>query len=262
MPRTRSCKASNCLRPGHIGEVASLWRYPVKSMAGESLRAVHLHPAGLFGDRLLALESAGAALGKPLLAGAERTAILLCRASLDLGVPEAAWRDGEALAPWVEVTVPEVGRYRASDPELIRALQHSLKTPHALWLKTSPQPMTDCRPLGLISMGTVRQLSKEFGLPIDGQRFRANLVLKLSDDRGFVEDELVGRRIRLGTDAVIRVTERDPRCRIITLDPGSGEAIPALMRHVARTHDGKVGIYGVTETPGPLAVGDPVLLLP
>ncbi len=250
------------MQPGHIGEVASLWRYPVKSMAGEPLRAVRLHAAGIFGDRLLALESAGAALGKPLLAGAERTAILLCRAALDPAVPEIIWRDGDALAPSVSVTVPGMGRYGASDPELIGVLQRYLGTPHELWLKTSPQPMTDCRPLGLMSTGTVRQLSEELGLPIDGQRFRANLILRFADERGFIEDEVAGRRIRIGTDAVVRITERDPRCRIITLDPGTGEAMPALMRHVARVHDGKVGVYGVTERPGPLAVGDPVLLLP
>ncbi len=256
------------MQPGHIGEVASLWRYPVKSMAGEPLRAVHLHAAGIFGDRLLAFESAGAALGKPLLAGAERTAILLCRAALIPGDQEVedVWRDGGALAPSVEVAIPEMGRYRAGDPEIIRALRQYLATPHALRLKTSPQPMTDCRPLGLISTQTVRQLSEELGTPIDAQRFRANLILRFREDRGFaqgfVEDALVGRRLRIGEHAVVRITERDPRCRIIALDPNSGEAMPTLMRHVARAHDGKVGIYGVTEVPGPLAVGDPVLLLP
>lgn len=259
---TRSSKGSSHLLPGHIGEVASLWRYPVKSMAGESLQAVKLHAAGIFGDRLLAFESAGAARGKPLLAGAERTAILLCRAALDATVPEEVWRDGGALAPFVEVTVPGEGRYRASDPTLFPALQRHLQTPHALWLKTGPRPMTDCRPLGLLSTQTVRQLSEELALPVDGQRFRANLVLQFFDNRGFIEDELVGRRIRIGEAAVLRITERDPRCRIITLDPGSGEAMPALMRHVARVHEGKVGIYGVTEASGPLTVGDPVLLLP
>ncbi len=177
-------------------------------------------------------------------------------------MPETVWRDGEALTSFVEVSIPGAGRYRASDPELLRALRLYLQTPHTLWLKTGPQPMTDCRPLGLLSTQTVRQLSDELGLPINGQRFRANLILKLADDRGFREDELVGRRIRIGRDAVVRVTERDPRCRIITLDPGSGEAMPTLMRHVARVHEGKVGIYGATETPGLLAVGDPVLLLP
>ncbi len=100
---------------------------------------------------------------------------------------------------------------------------------------------------------------------VDSQRFRANILLDLdipADAPGaFPEDVLVGRRIRLGTDAVMFVKERDPRCRIITLDPSTGEPMPELMRHVTRNHHGKVGIYAATEVPGMLIEGDPVYLL-
>ena len=38
--------------------VAELWRYPVKSMAGERLRKVNLTPLGLDGDRIVHVENA------------------------------------------------------------------------------------------------------------------------------------------------------------------------------------------------------------
>src|SRR5215218_7907000 len=37
------------------GEVLELWRYPVKSMAGEGLACTHVDPGGVVGDRAHAL---------------------------------------------------------------------------------------------------------------------------------------------------------------------------------------------------------------
>ena len=153
--------------------------------------------------------------------------------------------------------------YAADDPALLPALQQYLRASYPLWLKSGVQPMTDCRPLALVSAQTVQQLSAELGIAVDAQRFRANILIDLEAEyaEGFAEDHLVGRRLQLGDTAVLTVKERDPRCRIITLDPKTGEAMPALMRHVAREHEGKVGIYAATARPGPLAVGDPIYLI-
>ncbi len=246
-----------------IGRIRELWRYPVKSMGGEQLASVELLPYGIAGDRLLALESAATPIGKPLLAGAERTAVLLCRARLRGGAGPEHFAAGDRLAPLIEILLPgSADAFGAADPALIPALQRYLRADYPLWLKSSTEPMTDCRPLALLSIQTVEQLSVELGTALDAQRFRANILLDLEGRQGgFPEDFLVGRRIRLGSAATLLVKERDPRCRIITLDPQTGEAMPALMRHVARRHEGKVGIYAVTAAPGPLAAGDPVYLL-
>ncbi len=40
---------------GSIGEVTSLWRYPVKSMMGEQLMDAYFTPQGMLGDRAYAL---------------------------------------------------------------------------------------------------------------------------------------------------------------------------------------------------------------
>ena len=55
--------------------------------------------------------------------------------------------------------------------------------------------LTDCRPVSLISLQTVRQVEEELGRPVDKRRFRSNVYLNLTSERGFAEDELVGRRI-------------------------------------------------------------------
>ena len=40
-----------------IGRIESVWRYPVKSMAGEELPETYAGFAGIWGDRLFAFKS-------------------------------------------------------------------------------------------------------------------------------------------------------------------------------------------------------------
>lgn len=41
---------------------------------------------------------------------------------------------------------------------------------------------------------------------------------------------------------MISILERDPRCKMITIDPETAEANPEVLREVARSHDGKIGV--------------------
>ena len=63
--------------------------------------------------------------------------------------------------------------------------------------------MTDCRPISLFSLQTARQLGEEVGAVLDKRRFRANVYLDLGDPGGFSENELVGRKVRIGSKVVI-----------------------------------------------------------
>jgi uncharacterized protein YcbX len=64
-----------------VGRVESLWRYPVKSMRGESLPEAFAGFAGVYGDRVYAIRSSAAPKGFPYLTGREQPAMLRCRAS-------------------------------------------------------------------------------------------------------------------------------------------------------------------------------------
>ena len=65
--------------------------------------------------------------------------------------------------------------------------------------------MTDCRPVSLFSLQTVRQLAVETGTVPDKRRFRANVYLDLGSAPGFAEDRFVDRKLRLGVKAVVAV---------------------------------------------------------
>ncbi len=208
-----------------VGTVAEVWRYPIKSMGGERVRAVYAAPRGLRGDRRLAFSSSGAPVGKPMLSGEERHRMLRCTARF-LFAPET---DAPVEPVCVEVTTHTGERLRAAAP-------------------------------ALMSLGTLGQLSDEMGFPVEPARFRENILLDLPGFDGFGEDAFVGRTLRIG-EAEIAIKERDPRCRIITVDPATGALLPELMKLVAREHESKAGVYGVAVVPGIVAEGDPVLLL-
>ena len=74
-------------------------------------------------------------------------------------------------------------------------------------------------------------------------------------------NQIVSRRLRIGERAEIAVMDRDPRCKMITLDPDTAEANPEVMRRVARDHGGTAGIYAAVVIEGAISAGDPVALV-
>ena len=96
---------------------------------------------------------------------------------------------------------------------------------------------------------------------VDKRRFRANIYLHLDDASGFAENVYVGRKLRVGQKAVLSVLERDPRCKMITLDPNTAQASPELLRRVRDSHEGKAGLYGAVLAEGTVRPGDEIRLL-
>jgi uncharacterized protein YcbX len=99
------------------------------------------------------------------------------------------------------------------------------------------------------------------GIPLDQRRFRANIYLNLAAGDSFAEDELIGRRLRIGSRAVITVLERDPRCKMISLDPDTGAHNPEVLRKVAQAHGACAGIYCAVLVEGIVAKDDSIELL-
>ena len=55
--------------------------------------------------------------------------------------------------------------------------------------------------------------------------------------------------------------ERDPRCKMITLDPDTAEPNPEVMRCLAKGHDSKAGVYATVLIEGVIRVGDEIALV-
>jgi uncharacterized protein len=235
-----------------VGTVESLWRYPVKSMSGEAMTEVFMGFAGIYGDRCFAWKNSSARKGFPYLTAREQQQMLRFRPQFRYSertvrppnlteamsiAPGITPANGEPKDLKLDVVTPSGAVIPIDDPALMKMLQEELRGENHLTLLRSDRALTDCRPVSLISLQTVGQLEAELSLPVDKRRFRANIYLNLTSDSGFAEDELVGRKLRVGSSAEIMILERDPRCKMISLDPDTGEHNPEVLRKVAQGHD-------------------------
>ncbi|MEO6971231.1 MAG: MOSC domain-containing protein, partial [Chthoniobacterales bacterium] len=259
-----------------IGTVESLWRYPVKSMAGEELDAVFAGFAGVYGDRLFAFQSSATRKGLPYLTAREQNQMVLYRPRFrhpEKTIAPANLTEAEKLGSGttpvygepedltLDVTTPTGRTVPIDHPELPGMLCAGIDQGHHLALRRSERAQTDCRPLSLFAVQTASKLAEETGLPVDKRRFRANLYLDLTTSEGFAEDAFVGRSLRIGPKVTVSVLQRDGRCVIMTLDPDTAEKAPALLKALAQNHEGMAGVYAAVLVEGMIRKGDTVELL-
>lgn len=259
-----------------IGTVESLWRYPVKSMGGEALTEVFMGFSGIYGDRCFAFKNSSAGKGFPYLNATGQQQMLRYRPQFrhaDRAVKPPNLMEAMSIAPGVtpanaepndlilDVVTPSGAVVAVDDRVLIEMLGEGLRGENHLTLVRSDRALTDCRPVSLMSLQTVRQIEAELGIPIDRRRFRDNIYVNLAADSGFAEDEWVGRKLRIGSSGMMMVLERDPRCAMISLDPDTGEHNPEVLRKIAQAHATFAGIYCAVLVEGMLTKGDSIELL-
>jgi len=244
-------------------------------MRGEKLQEAFIAFSGVYGDRLYAFLNADAPAGFPYLTGRELAEMLLYRPKFRHPAKAACppnLAEAERMSPGltpvypspadlvVDVEPPTGDVLAIDSPALHDRLRAGNGAAHELTLLRSDRAMTDCRPVSLISTQTVSAVG-EGGMALDQRRFRANIYIDLGSAAGFTEDTFVGRPLQIGAKAVISVLERDPRCKMITLDPDTGQASPEILRKIARMHDGKAGVYGAVLVEGTVRPGDEIMLL-
>jgi uncharacterized protein YcbX len=244
-------------------------------MRGEEIDEAFVGFPGIYGDRVYAFESSGAPKGFPYLTARELGTMLMCqprfRDAARMGKPSNL-EEAEAMGPGVtprypgaeelalDVEMPDGERLDILAPELLEFLQEGVRADHVLRLRRSHRAMTDCRPVSLFSLQTVQQLGDEVGIRLDKRRFRANIYVDLKSGKGFDEDLLLGRTIRIGDKATIAVLDRDPRCKMITLDPETAEPNPDIIKQLARLHETKAGVYGAVLVEGIIRKGDEIFV--
>lgn len=224
-----------------VGRVAALWRYPVKSMAGEALDGVEVSWSGLAGDRRWAFIRDGQVRsGFPWLTMRERPELAHYR-------PRFAEPDRPNASP-VLVCTPSGGEFDVADPALAAELGPGVRV-----LKQD-RGVFDTMPLSLLTTQTLASLGRLIGAGLAARRFRPSLLVETCGG-DFPEDARVGRVLRIG-GLRMRVDQRDQRCVMVTIDPVTLRRNPAILRAIARERDARPGVYGSTTEPGRLTVGD------
>lgn len=234
-----------------IGHIEALFRYPVKSMAGERLDSANLGWHGLDGDRRLAFRKMDDRSGFPWLTAGKLPDLLLfaphSRDGAQGDLPtHVRTPDGEEMPLFGEELAAEVGR-RHGAPVQMMQMKHGV---------------FDEASISVIASDTVDEISRSAGRSTDIRRFRPNIVARLLQSGPFQEDAWVGGVLSFGEgddSPSVAVTMRDLRCSMINLDPDSAASSPEMMKTVVRMHQNTAGIYGTVTRIGRLAVGQPIL---
>jgi uncharacterized protein YcbX len=98
-------------KPTELGEVVSLWRYPVKSMMGEELNATEITERGLFGDRAYALVDNADGKAATAKNPREWPALFNCRATFVEPLQRAT------SLPAVRITLPDGKRVKSDQDD-------------------------------------------------------------------------------------------------------------------------------------------------
>ena len=257
-----------------LGTLETICRYPVKSMAGEDIVETFVGYGGVMGDRVYGFIRAGGMRGIPWHTGREQENLVIFRPRFRRSEATTVPADADfslALGPGlnpvlptaeafeVEVAMPDGRVLPVQAAELAAELERLGGA--AVTLRFSERSLSDCRPISLFGNATVRGLAAELGRPIDRRRFRANFYADWADDRPFREDQLVGCTVQIGDKLRLAILERDARCKMITIDPDTGETSPEIHRHVMAAHEGTAGVYAAVLREGVVRKGDPIALV-
>lgn len=226
---------------GHEGHIASLHRWPVKSMGGERVGELAVDARGVLGDRARAVWDLDR---DKRLTAREAPRLLAWHARL---AGDEAWvrsPDGEERA-WSD---PACGTQLAADLGREVRLDHDDVTP----MQDLPGSLL------VTTQATLDAMPERWR---DLRRYRTNVHLAL-DAPAFAEERWEGRRLRLGAGVEVELLHPCERCVIPTRDPDTQVKDGELLRWLARTHHTLFGINArVVSGPGVLREGDPVSLL-
>jgi uncharacterized protein YcbX len=247
-----------------VGQIQSIYRYPVKGLSAEHLPSVVLAPGRtLPADRAYAIENGPSGFDPAapayfpkqrflMLMKNERLAALKTHFdeathTLTVRAGEQEAVQGDLRSPLGRATVEQFfAEFCAADlrgpPKVLHAPGHSFSD-------------VARKVVSIINLASVDDLAQAIGAPVDPLRFRGNLYV--DGWPAWREFELMDQELAVGPAARMRVVKRIVRCAATNVDPRSGArdlAIPeTLMR---RFGHGVCGVYAEVVVGGNVAGGD------
>jgi uncharacterized protein YcbX len=233
-----------------IGHVEAIFRYPIKSMAGEHLDVADLGWHGIDGDRRLALRRTQERSGFPWLSASALPELLL--------FTPLRHDDGEIPT---HVRTPDGRELAVFGDELAMEIERRHRAPvQMMHLRGG---IFDEASVSMIASDTIREIGRIAGRGFDLRRFRPNIVVRLLRPNAFEEDKWVGGVLGFGEPGDgprVSVTMRDVRCSMVNLDPDSGHSASEMLKTIVRVNQTTAGVYGTVIRTGRLAVGQAIHL--
>ena len=236
-----------------IGQVEAIFRYPVKSMAGERVDAANIGWHGIDGDRRLALRRLQERSGFPWLSASKLPGLLLF-------TPFRHEDSVEGDLP-THVRTPQGKELEVFGDELAAEIERRHRSPVQMMHMRSG--IFDDASVSVIANDTIREIGRLVGRDLDVRRFRPNILVRLLRSSPFQEDEWVGGVLSFGEPGDgprVSVTMRDVRCSMVNFDPDSARSTPEILQSIVRTNQNNAGVYGTVIRTGRLAIGQTVRL--
>jgi uncharacterized protein YcbX len=208
--------------------VAGLWRYPVKSLAGEPISTAVIGPDGIPGDRVVRVR------GPEGVRTSRRQYRLL-------GLRGTLGSDGRARInghPW-------------DSPDALGLVKAAAGAD--AWLEAwEGLDRFDILPLLVATDGAVAAFGR------DVRRLRPNIVV--GGVEGLAERDWPGARLHIG-DAIVQLDSLRGRCHMTTVDPDTLEVDPDVLRDIVRRFGGRLALNADVLRAGTIRIGDPVTLV-
>jgi uncharacterized protein YcbX len=263
-----------------VGRIGELWRFPVKSMAGERLLQADVTEHGVLGDRGYGLVETDTGKVVSAKSVTRFPGLLNCRAQFvesprlgrDLPPVRIDLPDGSAVTSDASDADARLSAFFGHGVTLARAapadftidqLQPDLESAQSIRGTVSAQKLgaalfdaigqpspvpagafVDVFPMSLLTTATLRQLSKLRAVSrFDARRFRMNVIVDTPAE-GFVENDWPGHSFTLGNRVRCRITLPDPRCVMTTLAQDELEDDIGILRTLVAHNRVDVGAFG------------------
>ncbi len=247
--------------------LTAIYRYPVKGLSPEHLRAVDLKPGeALPWDRAFAIENGPGRFDPLKPTHVPKISFLTLMRHADLATVQSRFdpdtqtltisRDGGDVArgsletPAGRAVIAQFFAEYMKDslrgpPRVVQAKGHILSD--------EPEPCVH-----IVNLGTLAELERVSAHPIDPLRFRPNLIV--TGAPAWAEFGWIGKTLRIGGVELV-VTDRTERCAATNVDPVSGRRdldIPALLLRAYGHSD--LGVFARVAGGGRVQTGDAVKL--
>ncbi len=277
--------------PEIIGTIQSIRRYAVKSMGPEEIDQSVVSEHGIVGDRAYAvIDQATNKIGSAKMP--KKWGALLGLSSAytaepcdDRSLPPVRinWPDGSSTtsnANDVDARLSEIlsrsVRLTTAKPEEVSlerldplAAEETIADIGEIMMEGR---FSDYAAMHMLTDASIAELSRlRPGTDFNPGRFRPNLVIQATEGlSGFVENEWIGKTVRIGNDVRVKISDPTPRCLVPTLAQHGGIArdmnvVSAILEHnklavpvLENEELPCVGVYGFITQIGRICTGDPV----
>jgi MOSC domain-containing protein len=232
----------------YAGRVRELWRYPVKSLAGERLTVVAIDARGVLGDRLWSVRDADGKFGS----GKTTRRFRRMDGLLELAATSV---DGAPV-----VTFPDGRRIRGDDEEIAAALSAHVGRTVSLAQENAISHF-DEGPLHLITEASRATVGQALGRQVETRRFRPNIVIEAQGDAAFPEDEWTGAHVTVGDSVVLSIRGGMTRCVMVDLAQVGLGREDGVLRTISALNDSRLGVVADVVCGGVVREGDAVSVL-